>query len=378
MRVAIIHPWFPRYRESFFRDVKDQGNANGIELDIFHGSTPPEWQARGDTSVSGNAVHLRTKFIRVGNRHINYKRLGEVKNRAPYELVIVEQAIRNLETYRLLVDSTTRVAFWGHGRTYTIAKNPLEESLKTKLTNKGEWFFGYTSGGVEAVVANGFPANRTTVVQNAIDTAGLSDGIAQLSATTVAQWRAEHRIHGPMALFIGGLDESKRLQFLIDAADKVATDNVRFTLVIVGDGVQRNLLQDLATTRPWLRVMGPLFGTEKALVLKAADFIAMPGRVGLVSVDSFVASAPILTTNWKYHAPEFEYIKSGFNGLITNDSVSEYAASMKVLLTDSAKLRLLGSNCALSAKQYSTQEMARRFIGGLQAYATIGSRVRSC
>ena len=54
--------------------------------------------------------------------------------------VIVEQAIKNLETYPLVLRRTVsggpRIAMWGQGRSFSTAQSPCEASFKQWLTRR--------------------------------------------------------------------------------------------------------------------------------------------------------------------------------------------------------------------------------------------------
>ena len=93
------------------------------------------------------------------------------------DLVILEQARRNLEAYPLLFGrSSVSVALWGHGRTSARETRAWEHRWLDRMTMRADWFFAYTEGGRKYVVDRGFPADRTTVVQNSTDTA--ASGVA--------------------------------------------------------------------------------------------------------------------------------------------------------------------------------------------------------
>ena len=93
------------------------------------------------------------------------------------DLVVVEQANRQLVNYRLLLRSALRhrprVVFWGHGGNLQ-ASGPLAalgERIKRSLSRRAHWWLAYTEGSADRVAALGFPRDRITVVQNAVEVA---------------------------------------------------------------------------------------------------------------------------------------------------------------------------------------------------------------
>jgi glycosyltransferase involved in cell wall biosynthesis len=365
MRVAIIHPWFPQYRIGFFEKLVARGELEGIEFQIYHGDAPPEWKDRNDSGLSESFTRLPTRFFTFRGRTLNYKSLAPIATQKPLDLIIVEQAVRNLETYQLLIGRAP-VAFWGHGKTYTVAIGAGQERVKQWLTRRGRWFFAYTSGGAEAVVAAGFPSNRTTVVQNSIDTSSLQEAIRSVNDEMLDSFNAKCDLKGKTALFIGGLDASKRLPFLMEAAALAHEHDPDFRLLIAGAGSDRVVVEQAADAVPYVTYLGALFGREKAVALRASQVLAMPGRVGLVAVDSFGAGTPIVTTNWNWHAPEFEYLNDGLNAVVTADHVDAYARALIATLQDGPFLAAMRSECLAASARYTVEAMVENFVGGVK------------
>lgn len=366
MRIAIIHPWLPQYRLDFFEQLVRKGAEVSIDIVVFHGDPPPEWRARQDSGQSSSFHHLPTRFFEFRGRSLNYKSLTTYKSADAFDLVIVEQAVRNLETYLLRLAGTP-LAYWGHGKTYTKKIGRAQERLKQRLTQGGHWFFSYTGGGVEAVVAAGYPRNRTTVVQNSINTSHLQLLISNVTLDALDQFNDEHDLQGRTAIFIGGLDSSKRIPFLLDAAAAAHKLDSRFRLLVVGAGIDSATAGNKAESVPWLSYLGPLFGQNKALALRASQVMAMPGRVGLVAVDSFASGLPIITTDWAWHAPEFEYLQSGVNAVVTRDNTSDYARALVDVTQNEMMLADLTAACVAASETYTVEAMVENFLSGISA-----------
>ncbi|MBJ7323338.1 MAG: glycosyltransferase family 4 protein [Rhodococcus sp.] len=365
--MAIIHPWMPQYRTKFFSLLVSELEARGVELVIFYGETPPEWKERNDSASPEYCIELDTRFRSIGGRSIAAKSLVEFYRHGPYDLIVLEQAIRNLETYRLFASRTTRsaIAFWGHGKTYTARKNLFEEWFKLFLTRRTRWFFAYTQGGVDALVAGGFDSRRTTVVQNSTDTELLKDALATVSSADVDRFRLEHRLGEDLCVYIGGIDSAKRIPFLLDAAHACYRSNPKFHLVIIGAGDLSKHVKESSEAFSYISYLGAVFGFEKAVALKACRLMLIPGRVGLVAVDSLVAGSPIVTTDWPYHAPEFEYLEDGVTALVASDSVDGYSKTVLEILADGRRLSELSANCIDVGSEFSAERMAMRFSVGV-------------
>jgi len=367
-KVAIVHPWLPQYRVPFFRALKSVAADRDITIDVFHGEVPPEWRARGDANVVPEvAKPLRTKWVGFGGRRLAFRDLRPLRTAGPYDLIVVEQAVRNVESYRLLFGpSSRRVAMWGHGRTYTKQTARLQERVKQWLTSRSRWFFAYTQGGADAVIRSGFPAGRVTVVQNTIDSTTLRESVSQARADLDEGFLEKYGLGSATAVFIGGLDASKRLDFLIAAGDGVAAALPQFRLLVIGSGDLEDWLSVQARTRSWLVMLGHATGPLKAKALAASRAMLMPGRVGLVAVDSFAAGVPLVTVDYPFHAPEFEYLSSGKNSLVVANDVQHYKEAVVRILTDESLEETLVAGCQLSFEQYSLEGMVSNFLEGIE------------
>lgn len=368
-RVTIIHPWLPQYRFEFFSALLEQLESEGVELTIAYGAPPADVAGRGDAVSAPWATALPTRFIKMGRRSLSHHASGSVVHGR--DLVILEHAIRNLETYPLLLKarrSASRVAFWGHGRTYTKASGVGTARFKAQMTNRAHWFFAYTAGGAADVAESGFPSDRITVVQNSIDTTKLRVAASRTPVARIAELRARHGLTpGKTGLFVGALDTSKRLDFLFQAARSVWLQESRFRLVVAGDGPLRSWVEREAKREPWLRYVGSVFGDDKAALGRTADVLLMPGRVGLVAVDSFALQLPIITTDWPLHAPEFEYLQDGLNARITTDEAPAYASAVASVLAEPRLLQTLRAGCSASSSVYTVEAMVERFKTGVVA-----------
>lgn len=366
-RVAILHPWFPQYREPFFRKLVQTMAREQIAIEIFHGPPPPEWGARGDAVEADYATLLPTRYISVGNRSIAMKDTTPIRESGPYDLVILEQAVRNLETYPLLLRPlSSRLAFWGHGKTYTKAVSRQQEWVKRRLTNTADWFFGYTGAGVQAVVAAGFPRGRATVVVNSIDTTELLSGLADVADADIEKLTRHLDLRGKTALFLGGLDAAKRIPFLLAAARDVAANDPDFRLVVAGNGADRNIVETEAGRSPWVKYVGSVAGPEKFTLLRTAQVMVMPGRVGLVAVDSLASGLPIVTTDWPWHAPEFDYLEAGSTCIVSKDDVGDFATKLLGILNDSSRLISMSRLSRDRSAEFSIEQMVINFAAGIR------------
>lgn len=364
-RVAIIQPAVPHYRVPFFARLIAAARKKGIQIDVFGGEPPAEIRAREDTSDAPFIHPLKTCELTIRGTTLFYKSPDPIL-RGGYGLVILEHALRNIETYELLLRlKGRRVAFWGHGRTYTKDISSRQETLKFWLSRRATWFFGYTERSVEAVVKHGFPSNRTTVVNNAIDTAALRADLRAISDSDALEFSRHLDLRGCTALYLGGLDSYKRIPFLLDSAIAAHDLCPDFRLLIAGNGSDRALVEDFVAANPWASYLGSVHGRDKALALKVAQAVSIPGAIGLVSLDSMAAGTPIVTTDYRYHGPEFDYLTNGSTAVVTADDVRSYASGLISFLRNKARQQEMGERCWVDAQSYTLDTMTDNFLAGI-------------
>ncbi len=360
-RVTILQEYVPAYRAPLFAKMQELAPLHGISLTIAAGRPHGSQAARGDAASQGVDLELTQKEWSIAGRRLVVRDVRKIY--AQSDLVVVEQARRNFDVYAALLWRRRKVAMWGHGRDFTREVGPMSQRLSTVLTNRSTWFFGYTTGSIDAVTQGGFDPSRTTALMNSTDTSTLRSQLASISDLEIVAERRRYG-EGPIALFLGGLDSSKRIPFLLEAAASVAKRIPGFSLVVAGAGEDEQLVQRAAVDNSWLHFHEAVHGRDAALLFASADVLAMPGRVGLVAVDALTASLPVVTTDWRFHAPERIYLDDTTCVTSGND-VASFARALGDLLVDESRRNLMRKAAAKPASALSIEAMAERFIDGL-------------
>jgi glycosyltransferase involved in cell wall biosynthesis len=371
--VAMIQPYIPAYRVQFLLELQEALRPHDVNLIIAVGDSPGPHRIRRDAVALKGLVQLPELQFRLGSRRLKWRRLGALKA----DLVILEQAAGNLEGYPLLLGRrrrAPRIGLWGHGAMYVKPISQLEQRFRTWLTKKTDFFFAYTDAGADYLAQHGFPRDRITVVRNATDTYALRQSVDRVIDSQVASFSAINGLSpGFTALFVGALDDTKRLDFLLRAVDRIASEFPWFRLLVVGRGAEESKIVAAQRGGTAVTFLGHRRGDCLAIVARASEVILMPGRVGLVAVDSFALGLPIVTTDWPHHAPEFDYLSSS-DSVITEDSVIAYADSVVALLADQDRRRALQENCRKRATEFTVECMADRFCHGIVAALSRGSK----
>jgi len=311
----------------------------------------------------------------VGGKPLLVRDVRSVLREVQPDLVIAEQAIKNLEVYALLarqeVKGTPRLGLWGQGRAFSTPQGRMGSLLKQWVTRRSDWFFAYTQEGADYVVRHGVSPERVTVLGNTIDTGQLRRELDNVSDAEVDGFRQRWSlVPGKIALFLGGVDAAKGIDFLLDAAEKVAKQVPGFRLVIAGSGLSSDDVRRRQQEGAPIVFVGRLEGIEKAVALRSADIMMIPEWVGLVAVDSLVSGCPIITTHHNSHSPEFSYLTNRWNSVIFTHEVDAYADGVIRTMKDSDLLADLAHQAVTDSRSYSLAGMVNSFSQGVDEWWT--------
>jgi len=335
-----------------------------VKLELLVGQGTPAEEKKHDAGELPWAKMIPTHYLGGGRLCLQPLR----PHLDGVDLLIVTQENKLIQNHVLLLAPRRfKLAFWGHGANLQ-SDNPngLRERYKRWTTNRVDWWFAYTQMSADLVSTAGFPDNRITVLNNAVDTSELQ---RQLQSVTPEETHALRESldfgMGPVGVYVGSLYADKRLDFLFEAAEAIRHEVPDFHVLILGEGPERDKVQAWCDAHPWARWVGARFGREKVAYVSMAQVMLNPGLVGLGILDAFVCGVPMLSTDCGIHSPEIAYLENGVNGVMTADDLSAYVWASVNLLRDTQALGALRAGCVASAQEYTVENMARRFADGV-------------
>ena len=348
-RVVILQKSLPQYREVFFTQLKNKLAENNISLELIYGGMN---EGRRDGVDIDWATYQENKYYNLGSLKLIWQPcLKQIKSS---DLIIVEQADKLLINYILFFRKffgKQKFAFWGHGINRQLKKGTPKNLFKRIFLKHASWWFAYTPGIKSFLIENGYPQDKITVVENAIDTKQMIEDYNSISKVELNSFREKYQLGSEEKLLIycGALYKEKRIEFLIAAADRLIEMGHKIKLAIVGSGPDEYLITQALTTRSYILFLGPLFGREKAKVFRSSEMFLLPGAIGLAVLDSFAFETPLVTIQSPFHGPEFEYLINEFNGVVTENNMEAYTKSISDLLNNEEKLKQIKKNCKLEA-----------------------------
>lgn len=368
-KVVICQYRLLHYRTELFNQLRQACADRQIDLYLVHGQATRREVEKKDEGVLSWAHKVVNKVWEIGVRDWIWQPLPRELRNA--DLVVVMQESRILSNYPLLLSRLwldRRIGYWGHGVNFqSDAPTGLRERWKRFLLNRVDWWFAYTGLTVDILRKAGYPLDRITQLDNAIDNQAFERDLACVTVDKMAALRREIDAPegAPVGIFCGSLYPDKRLDFLVDAADRIQLFFPSFRLVVIGDGPSAGFVKMAQETRPWLVWKGVRKGVEKAAWFKLADVVMNPGLVGLHILDSFCSGTPMVTTAESRHSPEIAYLKDGVNGLVVRGTADQYADAVINLFRSPETLARLKTAALSDAKRYSLENMVKRFSDGI-------------
>lgn len=379
MKVTIIQRVLPHYRVPLFQSLDNKLHALGIDFQLIYGLEYPGTVPKSVVCEEQWAKQIENRYIHVFAKQLVWQPCLDLIDDS--DLLVFEQANFLLLNYWLLLKGKyggkAKLAYWGHGKNMqALSDKSISEKIKKALINKVDWWFAYTDLTISVINEAGFPLDKMTVLQNAVDTSSLKAALSELTPNEVDYKRTSLQLSdGPIALYCGGMYENKKLDFLIQSSVAIRLLIPGFQLLLIGDGPDQHKAEEADDRYEWIHFFGSQFGTDRAVYFKMADVFLMPGLVGLAILDSFVAGLPIFTTDIPIHSPEITYLKDGKNGFMSPFSVEAYSDSVvSYLLTDVARKKEVKLACLASADCYTLDNMINRFVKGIHECLSQGIR----
>lgn len=372
-KVSIVNVQLSPFRIPFLDQLRAELNARDIDLDYFHGDIWPAERDRNYECNLGWATKVPNRFIPIGRgRYACWQKLPN-KLLAQSDLVVITQENMILSNYAFIFKrrlSAKRLAFWGHGispRTHSSAS--LGERWRHIWAKKADWWFGYTQKSVDALKLAGFPEDRITNTNNAIDNSAFQQDTENVTEKMLAEIRAQCNLdqNSVVGLYCGALYADKRLGLLIEAADLIYKKNPNFRLVIIGSGSEVAFIEKAMLTRPWAKAVGPKKGIEKAAYFKLAHLILNPGLIGLIVLDAFCVGLPVVTTRGDtHHSPEVAMLEDDVTGFFSEPTPEAYAQTVIKLLEDKVAFTTSREASLNAGKKYTIENMVQRYADGIE------------
>lgn len=374
-KVSIIQRGFPHYRIRFFEELYTQGRLQDLDIQVYC-AVPPAQRPR---AVTFPFQVLSARYL--GKRKSNsYWLSGLAKAIVGSDAVVAPQELQCLTVpclwmRRKLICKTW--IWWGHGYNFQVAVRPslrtsIKEIVKGFMTRRAEGLITYTEKGADYWRKRGFPQDRVIPYYNTIDVEELRRAANEMGETQRRELRQKLMLDGKhVLLFSGRLYAEKRVDFILRAFALLKKSRPDVSLLIIGDGEERNRLQQLAKDLELhdVHFLGEIVNPkDSAAYFLLADLMVIPSLVGLVIVHGFAFGLPLLTTDSPGHGPELEYLTEN-NGVMTGRDPSRYAEVIRMLLSSPLRLEAMKRSALAQGDTLKLEYSVQRFVNGITQFS---------
>lgn len=344
-RVTYVTRFVPSYRWPVLRALNKRLEGG---LTVASGQPPAGSSLRSltDDATDVNRIPLTNRWFRGESLH--WQSAGPIfrPNPGP-DVLLVEESPRTLSLRPLLRSAHKRgipVALWGHFSSIErgVRADSWKDRFRLDTARRADAVVAYTD---ELALALRPHLANTPVfaARNTLDT----DTLFPLGDQLMGEGRPaiRQRLGLPAmrtVLFLGRLIPAKGVLRLVDIVrDVMRKTGEPLSLVVVGDGPERAELEKTAEAAGIpLRVTGSITdAAASAPWIAAADVLVNPGYLGLSVNHAFALGVPVVAPapglDGTGHSPEWVYLRSGHNGVLTpSGSAEDLAAGVQTVLQD--------------------------------------------
>jgi len=316
-------------------------------------------------------IRLRNRWFRGETLHYQNYKSAFSKSGIP-GAVLVEESPRSLSLPGLLRHARSKGAatiLWGHfsSNVRALGSNDLRDRFRIRMAKRANALVCYTDQIADQL--SGFVSDeKIFVARNTVDTGPLFQIYDRLSEEGVCSVRKRLSIyHENVIVFLGRLVKEKGTEMLIETMTHLRDRD--YQLLVIGEGPERAQMKYMAESKGIsIQFVGALTDDETlASYLYASDVLLNPGYLGLSIVHAFSIGVPVVApvagTAFRFHSPEWVYVRTGENGILVANATAENFADA-VLTVMSERKRF--SSAAL---QFAREELSvdRRIDGIVEA-----------
>lgn len=344
MKLAILQPRIPHYREEFY-----QSFMNKAKIDVF-----VFMKKNNNANKQMNISSFNCTFI----KNISYKAIL-IYNiftllRKDYDILVLMLNKTHLSTWILLITKfihRKKIILWGHGisvKRYIKEEKKPDFLLKSMISlSDGVWLYMKKE---EAFWKGCFKNKPIIALENTIS--GINN-ILQYQGDKEFLKR-KYSINQKCILIFCARFESnyRRTDLLLETIKGLDKD--KFGFIIIGAGKYKPDFSIYHNVYDF----GTLYDSNiKNELFCIADLYFQPGWVGLSIVEAMAYGLPILTfkrSEETKQCVEYSYIEDGYNGLIF-ETIRECIDRINSL--DSNDISIMGKNSKIIAQRLTPQNM---------------------
>ena len=373
-RVLVAHQsTIPHYRVRFYQEV-ERLRPNWWNFTVIYDAheTRKQFFLELDANTFGFSIKcVRTHEFKLGNRRMVFQTFPFTA--WPYDLIVVGNSMHNLSypltsLWRLLGKS---VAFWGQGRDtsvqHAVGLKRITEKAKIWLTCRSDGFFAYTQSVHDFMKHQGLNEHKIFTLYNTIDIETLRSIFEKYRQFRDVYKRNEGLEEKKVLLFVGRLNNRKRLDFLVETFDILKRRDAKYHLLVIGGGDMSYISQlEEKCGKHAISYKGPVSEADISYFYIISDLYVFPGAVGLGPMQALCFDLTPVVIDAPIHNPEYDYLNET-NAIICNRTVSpaQYADAIDMHLQNRDQWHRMRSQAWPSIQHLTVENMATNFVHGI-------------
>lgn len=284
-----------------------------------------------------------------------------------HPVLLGQTAIRKAEEFSLPLVFTFHTQYREYTHYFPLPQETIQDFLKNAVQN---WLKDYMrkcqhivvpSESMKEILTRDYGLqDRYTVIPTGIDLEPYlsADGS---DLRTRKNWQNDI-----VLVSIGRLAPEKNWETLLRAAATVYRDRSDLRLVLIGDGPDKAVLQDLAAelgTAERVTFTGELPFSQVPSYLKAADlfgFTSVTETQGLVTMEAMAAGLPVVAVDG---SGTRDIVDNGEQGFLVPNDAEALASSIIKLLESPERMAHFSANALEKAKTFDVNYLAKKLIG---------------
>jgi glycosyltransferase involved in cell wall biosynthesis len=358
-RIGLQQRVLPAYRASLFDAL---AAAAGGELSVFAGAARPQESIETGRLQTASLTPARNLHLLGGRFYLCYQAgLIDWLEQWQPEVLIAEANPRYLRTpaaIRWMHARHRPVIGWGLGApAVTGALSGLRSAERSRFLQQFDAMLTYSRQGASEYAAAGFPAERIFVAPNAA---------APRPSHAMPDRGADFGADGPAVLFVGRLQERKRVDNLLKACAALPAGQ-RPQVWIVGDGPDRTRLEALASqVYPQAHFFGARHGAELAPLFAAADLFVLPGTGGLAVQQAMAYGLPVMAA--EADGTQTDLVRPENGWTLPPGDLAGLTAALADALANPVRLRQMGAaSFRIVSEEINLEHMVEVFAQAIAA-----------
>lgn len=337
-KICCIFNMAPLYRESIYKKIDEEFDAQFCFGEAQEGIIPMEFSKFTKKPLLNNVRNFAKVSWRKGIQLLPYKNYESF-------LVIGDFNISYIPFLLSCKLLKKPVFAWGHGlKNWGGLTSYTSKLIMSLLTG----FITYGEGGKQRFIELGVPAYKLHVIYNSLGEGVDIEHVGSCQSDIIKN----HFVNDyPTIVFVGRLTKVKKLDWLIKAISLHKERNIKYNLLIIGDGTEMERLRALADNsiaKENIWFFGECYD-EKQLnsLLYNSDLCVSPGNVGLTALHAMMYGTPVLShSNFETQMPEYETIDEGKTGtLYENGNFDDFCAKIEKWICSNVDREQIRLNC---------------------------------